>query len=428
MWNRIAPIILLVVLLASQCVGVNIFGPVDPLAIATALFLLLWFINVFSDMSYLIPASPLFPACLGLLFFMILSGVDVKLGRFAVNLAASAAKLILFFLIVNAVRTMAQLKRAISFLVLANVASALLGIGFIVLWWQAGLVLSLTSENFRYAYTPWGPLLRASGLARTAQQFDYPLIVAAPLALFLAFRPEVFSRRVRILFGIASFIMVAAIVLSASLGACLAMGLGMLLVIYRVRPSRYLHITGAFCLLGAFSLVTGLLGRVLDVAETLRSDSADIRIMLIQLGIQAMRDHPITGAGIGDFARKYGGISDYPVHNALMQAGSEIGIFGGLIFLVIFMLIPARLLLGLLNATTAEEKAVAEAMLIGLAPQLLFMQSEPSAWSQAVWIYFALCEAAFLVLWQKYRGYRGPQPGLAARLTPRPERLAGAEA
>jgi O-antigen ligase len=425
MWNRQADIILLLSLLASQFVGV---GTIDPLAVMTVLFLIAWFLNVFTDTKFLIPGTPLFPAILGLVFFILLSGVEMRFTRFLINFTTTVAKLLLFFLIINAVRTKEQLKKAVVFFIVASLMDALIGIAQLLIWWQTGIVLTLTSPNFRFAGTPWGRLLRASGFARTAQQFCYSLIVAAPLAIFLAFRPEVYSRRSRIFFGIAAVPIAVAIVLSASLGACLAMALGMLVFIYRVRPQRWLQITAVLTVLGGIALATGLVGSTLKTVEALRADSADIRTGLIKLGVQAMREHPITGAGIGEFAREYGGISDYPVHNAILQTGSEIGIPGGLIFLTVFLMIPIRLFLAWWSATSPEEKTLTEAMLIGLIPQLLLMQSEPAAFSQAVWIYFALCEATALIYRQKVRGHRESPRGLAARQAPWPERLTGAEA
>ena len=96
------------------------------------------------------------------------------------------------------------------------------------------------------------------------------------------------------------------------------------------------------------------------------------RSQLNQEALELIRQHPIAGVGIGSFILEYGSYAPEdaniePVHNILLLAGAELGIFGLILISVIFISIGLSII-----KTQTPKSILTSAMLAGLGIISLF--------------------------------------------------------
>ncbi len=118
------------------------------------------------------------------------------------------------------------------------------------------------------------------------------------------------------------------------------------------------------------------------------------RWSLFRAGVDAMFSHPVTGVGIMNFARYSPTIERLPVHNAVIQVGSELGLIALVLYAALFLRTGARLAQAMRATADRVVRSELAGILAGLVGLGLVIQGEPMAYSQFVWIYLALGEAA----------------------------------
>jgi putative inorganic carbon (hco3(-)) transporter len=132
-----------------------------------------------------------------------------------------------------------------------------------------------------------------------------------------------------------------AVFLLGSLGGLIGLGVTMLFLAFRSR-SWTLRIIIPILLLAAFMWQGGsyLKGKAFtgggDVTQV---RTAQTRFESWEAGLSMLKDHPLTGVGVGGYIRAYIDYSDSEprvAHNTFLQFAAESGIMAGLMYLMLF--------------------------------------------------------------------------------------------
>lgn len=127
------------------------------------------------------------------------------------------------------------------------------------------------------------------------------------------------------------------LILGGSRGAFLAFGVAVGLIGLLLVRRRVLAIgAGALLLVGLLFVVPSALSQRLmasglsqDVRMVSVERSTDLRIALLKAGLRMVRDHPLTGVGLGGFklnSRAYGAAKGKFAHNTYLEVAAELGL------------------------------------------------------------------------------------------------------
>jgi O-antigen ligase len=256
---------------------------------------------------------------------------------------------------------------------------------------------SLAEPDYRFAATPFGELLRASGFSRTANQYVPPIGVVLVMSALLALTMPGFWRRVA--YALLALVSAAAVALSAVRGMWLAAAAGLVLLPFLVKP-RMAPLWILLALVATIlALASGLASTGIQALASLTEGSVTARVDLIAGGLRAMLGS-LNGTGIDNFGPVSPTFERYPVHNAPLQAAAELGVPGLLVFVALLAWVGWRLGNALRAPVSEEDRLRTKALFAGYVVLLIAIQAEPMAYSQFLWIYLALAEA-----WA--RGVRG---------------------
>src|SRR5436309_1354830 len=161
------------------------------------------------------------------------------------------------------------------------------------------------------------------------------------MGLALAVSPAGHGRRLRL----AGLVVLTVTAVYASLvrGSWSALALGALLLPFIVRPERALVWIGLEGGLLVASFATGVLPAITRAVSNLSEVSIVERWVLFRAGIEAMIAHPLNGVGILNFGWYSPTIERLPVHNAVIQVGSELGLIALVLYVALFLRTGARL-------------------------------------------------------------------------------------
>jgi O-antigen ligase len=191
---------------------------------------------------------------------------------------------------------------------------------------------------------------------------------------------------------------VAAVALSIVRGAWVAVAFGALTIPFILRPERWRLWAGTLAALVAVGFATGLIPLVIHMVSGLSESSLLDRRILFAEGLRVMLAHPLTGVGILNFGWYSPSIERHPVHNAFIQVGSELGIPALLLYVALFAYVGVRLIRAMRSTPDRAVRAGLGSVLAGLIGLTFIVQGEPMAYSQFVWIFLALGEAASRVV------------------------------
>lgn len=168
--------------------------------------------------------------------------------------------------------------------------------------------------------------------------FTASVLLGIPLAL--VFARELPVRWQRIGFGGALAIILIAIALAASRGGLLGLVAGMGYLAYRQRQLLRWTLVGALLLPLMLLWPTSPLERLMHPSVS-DLKAADTRLALWHAGANMIRQHPLTGIGLGNFkyeVQRYaaGGRNlDHIAHNAYIEIAAEMGLPALLVYLLI---------------------------------------------------------------------------------------------
>ena len=239
--------------------------------------------------------------------------------------------ILIFIVIVNAVRTK---RRLYALLLLALVVSVYLSL-YAIQDYQSGV--------FNVGYDGTVRITgRIKGLFENANELALHLATMAPIAVCLAFAKRGLVRKV-LYFG-SALIMIAAIVVTFSRGGFLALAAVSFFLVRKLGRDRRLSTTAGFVLAVVlfFAVAPGDYGGRLSTIFNTASDltgSASQRNQVLKRSILVTLRYPIFGVGVGNFHHK--SFQELGTHNAYTQVGSEMGIAAMVVY-IMFLVYPYR--------------------------------------------------------------------------------------
>ena len=202
-----------------------------------------------------------------------------------------------------------------------------------------GLVSLYVVRDWQVASAIYGASYRPGYVAGDANFFTASVLLCVPVALLLLWNERAVP--VKIFCLVSLLVTLAAITLAASRGGFLGLVVTMGWLLWRSRTRlRSLVLVGAvFGLLLAISPLSPV-ARILhpDYSDT---DSVRIHLALWRAGLRIVRDHPLSGIGVGQFKAAVGQYSSEKdlsllAHNTYLEIAAEMGLPGLGLFLVIF--------------------------------------------------------------------------------------------
>ncbi len=390
-WENRFAIGIVVVFLSLHLMAVD-FGPINPLNLTiVALFALwlhyrltkpekVWVSSVFTTLVILFFGSALF-STIGH------HGPEVLIG-----LLVLTPKLVLAVILVDLLDEQRKTQLALFAFMWTAGFFALAGIIQVLLYYVWQIELTLTDPSGpRYSAAGGMLLLRASGFAHTAQGFAQPLMVAAAVGFYLLLSPLGRGRQATLV--MLSTLAGLAVVLSLARGQWVGLLVGLCAIPFIARPHLTFHWLGLAGVISVAALAAGLLPWAIDASVSLSPSGVSIRSVLMKAGLETLAEHPWNGVGINNFGAFSPNLDRYPVHNAVMQVGSELGMPGLLAFLAVLSWVGVRLLWAMLNTDEPVIKSQLGALLVGYLALAIAIQADPMAYSEFVWVYFALAEA-----------------------------------
>jgi hypothetical protein len=409
--------VLFTVILA-QFSGISL-GKIDLLELATLVLLGFWLILAFVEADRKVQITPIFFFILGLLFFSILTLINHPPW---LSFIAIGEKFILFLVVVDLIRKRSSVRSIGHLLIWAGLFSALVGIAQFILYMEWGYLLTIGApgddpRSFLKP-TPFGMLPRATGFFPNPAGLNDFLLFSASIVLFALASARTWKRKAA--YGGVFLIMAAAIVLTWSTTSLIALGLLLVVFFYIHRPALSIHYSAVILLIVIISYEIGFLEWSYKLIENSGGSAGKIRVELFGLGLKSLLQSPVVGVGVQNFQIVSGNyfpegpyIFKYPVHNAFMQMATELGIFGGLIFLGIVVFFSVRLAM-VLAAPPTEERWLFKGFLLGWIAILLHMMSEPMAYEGTLWLIFGLIEGACITMSKRRGEERSDLPLLAS--------------
>jgi O-antigen ligase len=345
-------------------------GAVEPwseavLEAGAAVLLLVWAVRASIDGEFKLAWNPLLWPLLGL---WLVAALQLATGRTAypfvtrVELLKYTALLALFFLCVQAYRTLEHWRGFVWFLLILGFCVSVFAIlqHFTFngkLYWM---------REIRYAGIPFGPYVNRNHFAGLVE-----LLIPPGLAI-LILRAE---RRDQLpLVALFTLFPIGALFLSASRGGILSLfaeiGLLAILIFFRRRERKELVAAGLVIVL-AMALVSWLgIGRAIERFASYKTleVSEGRRIEMLHGTWRIFLDHPLTGTGFGTlqdvfppYETVYDGLIVNHSHNDYVELLSDTGLVGGLCGLAFLVLLAW---IGLKNLT-AERNGMRLAFHVG---------------------------------------------------------------
>lgn len=378
---------ILLLFVPTQFIGFNIAN-IEPSKIGILIVFMLWSLDLLAERRALRFYPPLLMIWVGMLAFAFASTVNGGVISI-VSLYSIFAKLLVFVLAVNVIRSWESLQFAMRLLVYLGLFTSLVALGQEALFYFYHLPLTLddNAPKFWFKDTPFGPMLRASAFHPTSENMAHFLLLAIALTLF-----GTSSRRFK---WLATFIMSSAIFLTFSGNAMLMLLVLLLLALFLHKPARSLHYLSVMALAGAALYYAGGFGWLNDhFVATIAGKSTQDRLSLLQLGIKIIERHPWIGMGLNNFGR----VSPQPVHNAYFQLATEIGVGAAALLMLLLLVIGVRLAMAVQQLHSPVHKNAAKGVLLGLIVLAGHFLFEPFFTSPIAWSYIGLAEAAAMVL------------------------------
>jgi O-Antigen ligase len=309
--------------------------------------------------------------------------------RYLVGMSGLVRAALAALAVTNLIRTAEMLSFAVRALTAVAVVSALIGTAQFLLGYLAGIHFTLLDPpQSAWKPTPLGFVMRASGLCITAQHLSGFLALAFPFALWRATETWRMTDWGKVM------IMLAGVLATFNLGAAVVCGIIAAAFPFMRWPRAAPHLILAAAAAAAWGWRLGALDWALALVRQGAADkSAEQRLTLMSIGLEKAQRNPWIGTGPQDFADFSGNFWHRPVHNAYLQAMTELGA-PGLLVLAALLLTLFAMLMHARQSAAAENKAVISCFMIMLVTLAMLMMSEPMLDHSNTWLFAGLIGAA----------------------------------
>lgn len=371
-----------------------------------------------------------FPVPLGLMLAYLgaaltstLLSADVASSAAAISLFASEG-LLLYFLVVNVVRSVDGLRQVIWALLIAGAV-----MGAISIWQETtgsygNLVGGLAQVNevgFKVGEDIGGKVLRPRLAGPIGEQNRYAqlLVVLVPLALFRLWGERQLA--LRVLAGLCTLLIVSGILLSFSRGAAVALaGLFLTMTLLRYIRVRQLLLVGitTVLLIGIVAPQTLIrlnslagVGALLGSAEENADGALVGRATSNLAALNAFLDNPIVGVGPGQYFRRYSqeygnelGLRHFDnqrrAHNLYLETAADLGIigFGAFMAIIAATMLPLWRLRRRLILTRPDLANLAASFFLSVLGYLYTGVFLHLSYERYFWILLALAAVATVVI------------------------------
>lgn len=257
---------------------------------------------------------------------------------------------LLFLYLANAVTTSDHLRWLVGWLMLAVGITSLAAVGQYIFGHAEALsTLGMLGTEYAETLVSRTDVLRVGGLMGSSNALAWTLVQILPLMLALFLSPSSGFRRPLLIVGLG--IGVVALIVTYSRGGWLAFGLTLLLVLPLMTLSqiggpskggwRNIVILGVALTLLAAPLSENVYTRLTEDDR----GSAYSRLPMMRVALRMIADHVWFGVGLGNYENvmdRYDEAPErahqkfpWPVHNIFLNITAEIGVVGGLCFLLV---------------------------------------------------------------------------------------------
>lgn len=393
-WKNQFSILLVIMVCSLHTMALGI-GPLNPLNIGIVLTLAAWILYRCAAPEDPIQ-SPIFTS-LTILFIgcALLSGIGRSPSDVMGGLLVLLPKLLMVLLLVDIIRTKNDIRLILRTFIISSVIAGIVGIvqitAYVFLHWELHL---MEAEAPLYITVMGLPLLRAAGLEHTPQGYAQPLLIATIMCIYhMGYVARGWQRFSPVLI-ISILCLIAGLVLSFARGQWIGGIVTLLVLPIIAQPRKTLRWISILLLITVISLPSGILFTAYKKMNEFTSSSTAVRVELLQAGFEIVPEYPLNGVGIGNFGPYSPTVERFPIHNSIMQTATEMGIPGLLTFLAILIYIPIQLLRAIKKTNTLAGKHALKALLAGYVALFVAIQADPMAYSEFVWFYLALAEAA----------------------------------
>lgn len=367
------------------------------------------------DISF--PLTPLFaPACLVLICYLVSL---LKEPNFFATLNAymyHSTYVMLVVLLPGVIRTRRQLETIFQFMLIGALISATM------VWFQlaatiaTGAPVTFGADLSQKASTPWGIMVRFTGLMMHPNQLSNVLASVAVLGLWFATRPPELISRGRRMFLLLAFVYLStAIILTFSRSGWLSLGLMSAAVPLLRWPKIAPIYIGSLAGIAGLMWVTGIAEELYEIALGFNKSSAEFRWHIDLIAIQAFAGDPWTGIGVGNVVDYYNAYQ-LPVHDTYLQVASELGIFGIVVIGGMVLALAMRLAMVLFSGRHPLDREWTIGLLLCAGITAIQSQFAMFLWMKFIWALFALMECTVQI---SRRQHGDAEPDDLALLRPR---------
>ena len=394
--------VLIVAIAACTQLGGLKAGIIGPLDLVTAGILLVIVAQRLLNprMQLQVPAVVAFGALLILLALPHL--IHQQPARYVLGVLALAKVVLLAFVFVNLVTDQARLRFALRALLTVAALSATVAIAQSALHSFAGVSFSLiddfaAGDDTEVKDTLAGVTMRASGLNATPQHLATFLVLLLPFLLFRLASPSdsaLWRRSVLVLSVLAGIVL--------TWNNVSLMVLAVVLVIFPLaRWPRYALQYGALVALAGGGLyAAGTIDWAYGVVfEGHGSVSKGLlqRLSLLEMGFNRVASDPLVGEGLRGFASSSGNFWGRPVHNAYLQAATELAGVIAMLVLITMLLALLTQLWWLARREGGLHEPLARPAVLSVAALMLLMLGEPMLDHSNTWLCLGLYQCIVLL-------------------------------
>lgn len=325
--------IMLSILLEAFFIGISNVGALIGLGVGTVLTLF----RLWKDPGFHLKKSP-FHGCV--LLYLVLCGASIlvspdKMYSLSIWYVLVWIYFLTFELIVQNVSSAREVRTI--FYALGAAAVIVVAYGFVQ------YIFGIDTSQMKWVDGEAFPELRK----RVFSTWENPNILAAYLDIVICILMGLFSgfddKKTRVMLGVGMLCAMACLAMTYARGACLT--IAVIMAVYGAFRDRRILI-GVMVAVAAILALDSVLLERMKTMFTVVDTSSEMRIAMWESTVQMIMDHPLLGIGGGAYFLVYpiydtyivdGSVTLVHAHNVYLNYIAEIGIVGGMCFLVFFL-------------------------------------------------------------------------------------------